>query len=179
MKSLDQISVEKGTGKGSLQQNYTLIYDLLFTPVRDKPITLLEMGVQFGYSMEMWREYFPHATLIGMDCVDNGARGDWHFVMGDQSLAADLNELLPFAPFDIIVDDACHNELEVAAAFRYLSPRLKPGGYYCIEDLHRGMLLSIFRDQISEQDWLTQWESFTIYSSGNQWNLGVIRKKGP
>lgn len=137
METLTDLANKHGTDKGA--HTYTEIYAKLFEPMRDKPITLLEIGVQFGNSMNMWREYFPHAKLVGMDSVDNGmtdARNDWHFVLGDQNNIADLARVAGLGPFDIIIDDGSHEGGHIVKSLEWLANHLKPGGYYVVEDLH-------------------------------------------
>src|SRR5262245_6318262 len=47
---------------------YLGVYETLFAPLREKPITLLEIGVQNGGSLEIWGEYFRNATaIVGVD----------------------------------------------------------------------------------------------------------------
>ena len=43
-------------------------YERIFSEYRDKPVRLLEIGVQNGGSLEIWRQYFPNAELI-LGCV--------------------------------------------------------------------------------------------------------------
>lgn len=138
MKTLDQISVECGTDKGSLH-GYTLTYEKYFEPLRDKPISILEIGVQFGNSLRMWAEYFPNAKIIGLDSVDNKNKFDNPRIQelrGDQSNPNHIEAVKMFAPFDIIIDDGSHYSHDINNSLRMLFDSVKPGGFYCIEDLH-------------------------------------------
>jgi cephalosporin hydroxylase len=117
-------------------------YERLFGAMRHKPIRLLELGVRFGASMCVWRDYFSAATIVGLD-IDNRpkkfpADERVHFVQGSQDDPAALDGCARIAggPFDIIIDDASHIGHLSAASFAHLFPRaLKPGGYYVIEDI--------------------------------------------
>src|SRR5947209_9549052 len=42
-------------------ESYFSTYEALFQPLRTKPISLLEIGVQNGGSLEIWARYLPHA----------------------------------------------------------------------------------------------------------------------
>ena len=117
-------------------------YERLFGPMRDAPLRLLEIGVKFGASMLLWSEYFPNATIVGLDIADKPKdfppHSRVHFVQGSQDdpIALDKCAAIADAPFDIIVDDASHVGRLSAASFAYLFPRyLKPGGFYVIEDI--------------------------------------------
>jgi cephalosporin hydroxylase len=121
---------------------YLAEYERLFAPIRKAPLRLLELGVNFGASMFLWSDYFPNATIVGLDIADRPARFPAdkrvHFVQGGQDDPAALDRCLAVAggPFDIIVDDASHIGRLSAASFAYLFLRaLKPRGFYVIEDI--------------------------------------------
>jgi hypothetical protein len=121
---------------------YLAEYERLFGPMREAPLRLLELGVKFGASMFLWSDYFPNATIVGLDIAERPARfpADTrvHFIQGSQDDPAALDRCTAVAggPFDIIVDDASHIGRLSAASFAYLFPRaLKPRGFYVIEDI--------------------------------------------
>jgi SAM-dependent methyltransferase len=120
---------------------YTNEYDRLFSHLRPHSIRLLEIGVHSGKSMQMWKEYFPLATIVGIDKDEKPlgfpADARFKFVQGDQSDTTVLDQALHLAggDFDIIIDDASHIGYHTARTFSHLFPRLKPGGIYIIEDI--------------------------------------------
>ncbi len=125
---------------------YLPIYERLLGPLRDQAFALLELGVWSGDSLEMWRDAFPLATIVGVDLgppdLQLGPRV--HVVRGDQS-DADLMRRLrtEYAPagFDVIVDDASHIGVITARSLQALyAEHLRPGGLYCIEDWGTGYL---------------------------------------
>jgi cephalosporin hydroxylase len=127
---------------------YLAEYERLFAPMRHKPLRLLELGVRFGASMFVWRDYFPQATILGLDIDNKPAKFPddqrIHFLQGSQDDPAALDRCVEIAGgnFDIIVDDASHIGHLSAAAFTHLFPRaLKPGGYYVIEDICTSFLI--------------------------------------
>ena len=133
---------------------YTVLYDLLFSPLRDKPVRLLEMGLAIGGpdteggavdrmvdspSVRMWSEYFPHAELFGFDISDFSHLPveRFQFLRGDSGKEEDLTKLAQMAEsFDIIIDDASHASYHQLLALKMLWPSLSAGGFYVIEDLH-------------------------------------------
>jgi|SRR5580692_2349500 hypothetical protein len=126
---------------------YLPIYEKLLAPLRRRSFALLELGVWNGHSLEMWRDAFPRATIIGVDLqppdMELGPRV--HIIEGDQTDAALMQRLRDeHAPvgFDVIIDDASHLGLITARSVQALyAQHLRPGGLYCIEDWGTGYLL--------------------------------------
>jgi hypothetical protein len=124
--------------------HYLPIYDKTFRPHRYQPVRILEMGVAFGGSLELWRNYFPHpdATIVGIDGNPGCAQFDrpdrnQYVRIGKQQDPQFLDALIgEFGRFDIILDDCSHFPSYTLKAFNHLFPHgLKDGGLYLVEDL--------------------------------------------
>ncbi|MFW8646004.1 class I SAM-dependent methyltransferase [Rhizobium beringeri] len=123
--------------------SYFDTYDEHFGSYRDKAISLLEIGVLNGGSLEIWGKYFPNATsLLGCD-IDEKCRAlsfeDPRIAVfvGDANSEATHQEIVKnTAAFDIIIDDGSHVVEDVLRSFSLYFPKLKSGGLYVIEDLH-------------------------------------------
>jgi hypothetical protein len=127
---------------------YLPIYEQLLAPMRDRAFTLLELGVWGGDSLQMWRDAFPKATIVGVDLAppDLQLGPRVHVVRGDQSDAELMQRArAEYAPngWDVIVDDASHIGVITARSLQALyTEHLRPGGLYCIEDWGTGYLPS-------------------------------------
>jgi hypothetical protein len=126
---------------------YLETYDRILAPWLDKEIKLLEIGVRKGGSLQLWRDYFPRATIVGIDLrlPENFAPGERiRLFEGSQADTAFLSEVANrTAPegFDIVIDDASHiGELTRTAFWHLFDHHLKPGGLYAIEDWGTGYL---------------------------------------
>ena len=138
---MDEIACATGTDKSSLGHYYTRIYSKYFDPMRDKPLTFLEIGIYRGNSVKLWEMYFSQADLHFIDIDPNiieyhSSRSKYHFI--DQ---ADRKSLNAFAHslergLDIVIDDGGHLMHQQITSFEVLFPYLNPGGIYVIEDLH-------------------------------------------
>ena len=121
--------------------HYFEIYHRHFRRYRNHEVTVLEIGVYQGGSLEMWRDYFgPRARIIGVD-IDprcQAAQQDQIEVfIGDQSNRAFLQELKQKLPHvDIIIDDGSHIVGDQIITFEELFPHLHETGVYLCEDLH-------------------------------------------
>lgn len=139
--------------KGSFH-SYLEYYSELFAPYRETADHVLEVGVRMGDSLRMWAGYFSNATIWG---IDNGSEaGLPRFTEEEQErirfVAADTTDPSRFLwnltnecnaysygsdseKFDIVIDDGNHHPYAQAATFALLSPFVKPGGIYLIEDI--------------------------------------------
>jgi len=46
------------------------LYPQYLSPRRDEALTLLEIGIKKGNSLTMFEEFFPNATIVGLDRLD-------------------------------------------------------------------------------------------------------------
>ncbi len=124
--------------------HYFDIYTRYFERFRDRPITMLEIGVYRGGSLRMWKQYFhPDSTIVGID-IDESCRA--HEIadrnvfvrigsQADPNFLAEVNG--EFGPFDIILDDGSHKTHHQIISFGALfREALKDGGCYMVEDVH-------------------------------------------
>jgi demethylmacrocin O-methyltransferase len=140
---LTRAAIRHGTDKygGHL---YTPVYHSLFEKRRDEALKLLEIGVggyeaphAGGRSLRMWLEYFPYASITGLDISPKNiplpprAR----IYQGSQVEQGILTRLTAErGPFDIIIDDGSHAPEHMIGSFLLLYPNMAPDGIYIVED---------------------------------------------
>jgi Clostridial hydrophobic W len=136
---LDAIGLRHGTDKASQVHNYLSFYELFFADLKDKNISLLEVGVLYGASLNTWKEYFPNAKIVGVDISPSTKiyEGDRIFIeLLDQSNIEELTRVaIKHGPFDIIIEDGSHLWEHQITSLRTLFPFVKDGGIYIVEDL--------------------------------------------
>lgn len=145
-----------GSDKGSGKHRYTELYHMLFHPLREREVVLMELGLMIGGpghgidanravsappSVAMWLEYFPRGEVIGLDASDFSAHQSerFRFIRCDMDDRSAIDraaaELAGDGAPDIIIDDASHASRHQQDGFLALFPALKSGGLYIIEDL--------------------------------------------
>lgn len=145
MSNLKQINKKYGVnmltgGDKCLRHNYCEKYEFHLGHLRDKKLTILEIGVMDGRSVRMWRDYFENSKIVGIDIRQNclNYQEERIFIeIGDQQDPVFLNKVNnEHGPFDIIIDDGSHRWMDIIVSFKNLFPCLKSGGFYVVEDLH-------------------------------------------
>ena len=147
-RSVSNLSIEKihREKKGKVSDkwgSYLPFYDELFEKYRTKKLSLLEIGIQNGGSLETWGEFFTEATvIIGCDINELCSNLQYedsriHIVIGDANQPKSINEITKICnEFDIIIDDGSHLSNDILNSFYKYFPIVKPGGIYVIEDTH-------------------------------------------
>jgi hypothetical protein len=168
--SLDEIGLRHGTDKSSSHHNYLNFYESFMAPLRNAPLTLLEIGVYQGASLYTWREYFPNAKIIGADINVTCKQFETNNVkveLADQSNLEHLAQIVAnYGPFDLIVEDGSHLWEHQITTLRTLFPFLRNGGYYVVEDLQTnyGSLQAQYRGAASEScmEYLKKWTDLLV-----------------
>ena len=123
---------------------YFAAYDKHFSRFRNKNVTFLEIGVQSGGSMLMWRWYFgPGLRYIGIDINDQTKKfaSSWsEIVIGDAGSAdfwRQFKRTHENLRFDILLDDGGHTMNQQITTFNEMYDSVDAdGGLYVCEDLH-------------------------------------------
>ena len=124
-------------------EHYLRVYHRLLTPYRDLSISVLEIGIQNGGSLEIWSQFFAKAKKI-VGCDISQACGDLIFgdprisiVIGDACAEETKCEIIKQSTsFDLIIDDGSHKSADIVKTFLMYFPLLREGGLFVVEDLH-------------------------------------------
>lgn len=157
-------------GSDKDRNGYTPHYHAIFKHLREKPIDLLEVGIgtmipgvpssMVGYSLpgyapggslRAWRDYFPNGNIVGCDVQPDTQFTEERIrtILCDSRREEPLQEALGDQMFDIVIDDGSHwDECQRETLYR-LWRRVRPGGYYIIEDVTvNSRIPTEFRPQI-------------------------------
>jgi len=117
-------------------------YEKLLHPYRDKDVVLVEVGVQGGGSLEVWRKYFgPKSRIVGIDLNPSvrkelGAEG-FEIYIGDQASDSFWQEFYrEIGMVDIVIDDGGHTNIQTATTLRNSLNYIRDGGVLIVEDIH-------------------------------------------
>lgn len=140
---LIELAIRYGTDKWNSHW-YIRHYQRHFRRLRRKRLKLLEIGVggygspyQGGASLRMWKAYFPHAMIYGIDIYDKKAFEEdrIRIFQGSQDDPSFLNEVVrEVGGLDIVIDDGSHINEHVIKSFQFLFPLLNDRAIYVVED---------------------------------------------
>src|SRR5215831_3256083 len=132
---------------GDTVHRYTPAYHEMFKDRREKVKNVLEIGVNYGCSLRMWREYFSKAEIYGIDSNESCLFAEDRIMCfaADQFNENDLMGVLDALGFthrnyncwfDLIVDDGSHEPAHQVFSAQVLLPYLAKDGVYVIEDIY-------------------------------------------
>ena len=124
--------------------SYLHLYEILMCSKRDKATDILEIGIQSGGSIKLWRDYFVNANIHGIDIIH--IDGIWECIKENPriKLYTSTNaydsvfiDTLSSTKFDVVIDDGPHT-LESMMIFvsKYLH-LLKSDGILIVEDVQQ------------------------------------------
>lgn len=120
--------------------HYLEHYERHFSRFVGKPISVLEIGVEAGGSLQLWKNYFGGgAEIVGVDLDSDCQFSEDQITVkiGHQTDLSFLRSVVEsYGPFDIIIDDGSHKQKDIRKTFEFLYQHLKQDGVYVVEDLH-------------------------------------------
>ena len=124
--------------KDLTHQSYLPFYERFFSPFQVESFSLLEIGVDEGDSLRMWRNSFSNALIFGIDilqCCYLEGEPRITTIIGDAGNDKFLKSMIPLPNLKIVIDDAGHQYHQQITSFNFFSKQLPPGGFYVIEEL--------------------------------------------
>ena len=138
MHELDDIAKRLGTDKSSQYHNYCNKYQKYLPFLRSEKLTILEIGVLQGQSVQMWSEWFTNSEIIGIDISPNCKDYQTEKInieIGDATDPLFMSQIIDKWPqIDFIIDDGSHIQRDMIESFKLLFGCLKSGGVYIVED---------------------------------------------
>lgn len=114
-----------------LQGGLIAEYERLFAGIKDQPMKILEVGVLRGGSILWMLDFFPNATIYGIDIKLPDIRHErLTLIEANQNDTLKLQEIAKIG-FDLVIDDGCHFPKETQNTFNVFWPAAKR---YIIED---------------------------------------------
>ncbi|MEO0370760.1 MAG: class I SAM-dependent methyltransferase [Pseudomonadota bacterium] len=121
--------------------HYIPLYDRYLSRFRGTTVRMLEIGVNKGGSLQMWRRFLGEdAIIFGIDIDPDCAQFDGQagqVRVGSQGDRVFLNRVVEeMGGVDVVLDDGSHRMNHIESSLHTLFPLMELYGIYLIEDLH-------------------------------------------
>ena len=128
--------------------SYLPLYETILSHLKEKAKNVLEIGVLTGSSIKIWHDYFPNATIYGLDIKDQLLES--YELKSNTRIKLDLNNnayndefIKSFVnkmdndniKFDMMLDDGPHTAKSMYIFLEKYLPLLSDEGIFMIEDI--------------------------------------------
>jgi SAM-dependent methyltransferase len=128
------IETDKGTEHCYIQE----YYDKEFSARQHDSLTILEIGIYRGASLDLWGEYFHKSIIHGIDISESfsirNKNKNIHTHIANANSVDSLN-IFENKTFDYIIDDGSHYVGDQLYVIEYWFDKLKDNGKIIIEDI--------------------------------------------
>jgi tetratricopeptide (TPR) repeat protein len=150
-----------GTDKDTTH-SYVEIYEQLLEPILEKDGSLLEIGIQYGGSILLWKELLKNCRIFGFDIEDKLSDSIKEYVKDypkkitlefkDAYCKETIDHIKFIYPrgFDVIIDDGPHTEESQLKCIELYLELLKDDGVLIIEDIQNFESIKVFIENIPE-----------------------------
>jgi hypothetical protein len=137
---------ELKSDKGTVHDYINGWYNKEFTPIKNKNLTIVEIGIDNGFSLKLFGEWFTNSKIIG---VDNGVvpsikYENWlekvmsipntEVVIDDAYTDSGLSKFADES-IDYLIDDGPHTIESQLYCIKNWLPKVKKGGTLIVEDV--------------------------------------------
>lgn len=136
--------------------SYLSLYQQLLESKKESATHVLEVGIQGGGSIKLWKDFFPNATVVGVDVMKK--EGIWDEIHHDRiqlytesdAYNTDffVSTFLDKARFDFLLDDGPHTLDSMVRFIQLYSQIMKEDGMLIIEDVQAWEWMDILRQAV-------------------------------
>lgn len=157
--SLIELINNQTTDKNSTHY-YLETYERIFKNKKNNNINILEIGIQDGGSIKLWKDYFTYGKIYGIDICDINKVKENLILMDDKvklffnTDAYNKNFIennFTDIKFDYIIDDGPHTLESMILFIELYLPLLKDDGILIIEDIQSFNWLDILKEKVPEK----------------------------
>ena len=120
-------------------EKYFHIYENILSNFKHKRIKLVEVGIENGGSLYIWKKFLPDAEIIGIDLNPKCKKFEkygFNIEIGDQNLPEFWDEFFKkYKDVDVIIDDGGHTNSQQINTVVSCVPHINDGGVLITEDV--------------------------------------------
>ena len=137
--------------------SYLPLYDELLCRKKFTCRSMIEVGICYGGSVELWDKYFPNATITALDILEERKLPDLlknqnkiRMISGDAYSPFLFSSLFRNKKFDFVIDDGPHTLESQIKFLTMYSMLLEEDGILIIEDVGDINYLEILKENTPE-----------------------------
>lgn len=136
--------------------SYLELYELLLRSRKNTATNVLEIGICSGGSIKLWHDYFPKATIYGLDIISENDVWDELknkeriklYTSTDAYNINFFNSVLAKKKFDFMLDDGPHTLESMISYITMYSKLLTDDGILILEDIQSWEWIKVLRSAV-------------------------------
>jgi len=155
MKTLSEIYFSKifNTDKNTVHSYIDQVYSELFSGIKTSAKNILEIGIDKGGSILLWKEYFLNATISAIDVenkIDIFTDKERLKILHKDAYNKNFIDKVPNDYFDLIIDDGPHTLESMISFLDGYQSKLNENGIIVIEDIQEVSWVDILIKHVHE-----------------------------
>ena len=157
--SLEELADNTRTDKNTVH-SYLPLYEKLLSSKKYTAKNILEIGIQHGGSIKLWRDYFINATIYGLDImhiddVSDYIKNDDRIILYTSINGYDINFFInnflkKDTKYDLLLDDGPHTLQSMIEFITLYSQIMTDDGILIIEDVQSWDWIDILKLAVPE-----------------------------
>jgi hypothetical protein len=158
--SLVDLADNSRTDKNTVH-SYLPLYEKLLCSRKESAKNVLEIGICHGGSIKLWHDYFPNATVFGLDCMNiNNVWGElknndriklYTSVDAYNPTFIQKEFFLPPHKFDMVLDDGPHTLESMRVFVNTYSRLLADDGILILEDVPDWNWIEVLKNEVPSE----------------------------
>ena len=159
--------------------SYLDLYQKLLSCKKDTAKNVLEIGIWMGGSIQLWNDFFPNATIYGVDIIDREYVWDkikdnnkiflYTSTDGYNEKFVNSEFLHKNIQFDFMLDDGPHTFESMVQFIILYSPLMTEDGILIIEDVQSWDWIELLKNVVPEN--LKQYiKIYDLRENKNRWD---------
>ena len=156
--NLEQLADHTRTDKNTVH-SYLPLYQNLLISRKESAKNVLEIGIWNGGSIKLWNDFFPNATVYGLDILSpnkvwDGIKNNDKIKLYTSTDAYNTyffnNEFLNKIKFDFMLDDGPHTLESMKQFIKLYSQVMTDDGILIIEDVQDWSWIDVLKSAVPE-----------------------------
>lgn len=140
--TLTEIAQSSGSDKETSHKYFSSFYEQELSKYENEKISILEIGIEHGHSLLIWKQFFKNCEIVGVD-IEDKITEDNKKTLKSKKIKLFFNDAYnkefveTLGEFDILIDDGPHTEESQIDFLKLYCGKIKKNGVLIIEDILR------------------------------------------
>lgn len=138
--NLTDIARSTKSDKESKHKYFSLFYENELSKYENEDVSILEIGIYYGDSLNIWEKFFKRSKIVAVD-IEDKISSENKKLLKNKNIKVYFNDaydeefVKTLGEFDILIDDGPHTKESQIKFLELYCSKIKKGGVLIIEDI--------------------------------------------